>query len=59
VFVLLTRGIYGVLRSDGLRSHDIYVAAFVEIYTSVKAILRFCLRNLRGCKVGICDGRDL
>jgi hypothetical protein len=25
----------------------------------VQAILRFFLKNLRGCKVGITDGRDL
>jgi hypothetical protein len=31
----------------------------MEIDTSVQAILRFCLRNLRGCNVGITDGRVL
>jgi hypothetical protein len=25
----------------------------------IQAVLRFSLRNLRGCNVGIADGRDL
>jgi hypothetical protein len=29
------------------------------IGTGVQAILRLCLSNLRGCNVGIADGRDL
>jgi hypothetical protein len=29
----------------------------MEIGTDVQAILTFCLRNLRGCNVGISDGR--
>jgi hypothetical protein len=37
----------------------IYVPRFMKTYTGVQAILRFCLRNLRGCNVGITDGRDL
>jgi hypothetical protein len=32
---------------------------FMMIGTGVQAILRFFLRNLRGCNVGITDGRDL
>jgi hypothetical protein len=35
----------------------IYVPSFMEIGTVVQAILRFCLRNCRGCNVGITDGR--
>jgi hypothetical protein len=27
--------------------------------TEVQAILRYCLRNARGCNVGIIDDRDL
>jgi hypothetical protein len=30
----------------------------MKIYAGVQAILRFCLRNLRGYNVGITDGRD-
>jgi hypothetical protein len=37
----------------------IYLRSFMMIGTGVLAILRFCLRNLRGCNVGITDGRDL
>jgi hypothetical protein len=36
-----------------------YTPSFIKIGTSDQAILRFCLRNLRGCSVGITDGRDL
>jgi hypothetical protein len=32
---------------------------FMKIGTGVQAVLRFCLRNLRGCNVGITDGKDL
>jgi hypothetical protein len=37
----------------------IYIQSFMKIGTGVEAILRFCLRNLRGCNVGITDGRVL
>jgi hypothetical protein len=37
----------------------IYIPGFKKIGTGVQAILRFCLRNLRGCNVDITDGRDL
>jgi hypothetical protein len=36
-----------------------YVSSFKKVGTGVQAILRFCLRNLRGCNAGITDGRDL
>jgi hypothetical protein len=32
---------------------------FLKIGTGVQAILRFCLRNLRGCNVGISEVKDL
>jgi hypothetical protein len=32
---------------------------FTKTDAGVQAILRFSLRNLRGCNVGITDGRDL
>jgi hypothetical protein len=35
----------------------IYLPSFMKICIGVQAILRFCLRNLRGCD-GITDGRD-
>jgi hypothetical protein len=31
----------------------------MKIVIDVQAILRSCLRNLRGCNVGIIDGKDL
>jgi hypothetical protein len=38
----------------------IYLPSFMKIGTGVQAILRLlCLRNLRGCNVGITDRRDL
>jgi hypothetical protein len=36
----------------------IYLSSFKKIGTGVQAILRFCLRNLKSCNVGITDGRD-
>jgi hypothetical protein len=33
--------------------------SFMKIANGVQEILKFCLRNLRGCNVGITDGRDL
>jgi hypothetical protein len=35
----------------------IYVPSFMKIDTGVQAILRFYVRSLRGCNVGITDGR--
>jgi hypothetical protein len=32
---------------------------YIPSFTGFKEILRFCLRNLRGCNVGITEGRDL
>jgi hypothetical protein len=43
------------MASDGL----IYVPSFMEMGTGVQAILRFCFSTLRGCDVGIADGRDV
>jgi hypothetical protein len=31
----------------------------MRIITGIQAILKFCLRNLRGWNVGITDGRDM
>jgi hypothetical protein len=36
----------------------VYAPSFMKIGRGVQAILRFCLRSLRGCDVGISDGRD-
>jgi hypothetical protein len=35
-----------------------YIPIFVKIGTGVKAKIWFFLRNLRGCNIGITDGRD-
>jgi hypothetical protein len=37
----------------------IYLPSFMKTGTGIQAILRLCFGNLRGCKVGITDGRDL
>jgi hypothetical protein len=37
----------------------IYIPSFVKIGIGAQAILSLGLRNLRGCNVGITDGRDL
>jgi hypothetical protein len=37
----------------------INLPTFIKIVTGVQEILRFWLRNVRGCNVGITDGRDL
>jgi hypothetical protein len=39
--------------------HDTYIPSFMKIGTGIQAILRLCRRNLRGCNVGITEGRDL
>jgi hypothetical protein len=36
-----------------------YIPSLMKIDAGVQAILRFSLRNLRGCNVGITDGKDL
>jgi hypothetical protein len=37
----------------------IYVPSSMKTGTGFQAILRFCLRNMRGCNVGITDGRNI
>jgi hypothetical protein len=37
----------------------IYVPSFMKIGIRFQAIVRFSLRNFRGCNVGITCGRDL
>jgi hypothetical protein len=37
----------------------IYLPSFMEIGTGVQAILWVFLRNLRGCNVGITEGRGI
>jgi hypothetical protein len=37
----------------------IYIPSFMKIGTGVQGILRLCLRNFRGCNIGITDGSDL
>jgi uncharacterized protein YraI len=36
-----------------------YIPRFMKIGTGSQAIIRFCFSNMRGCNVGITDGRDL
>jgi hypothetical protein len=37
----------------------IYISSFMKIGRDVQVILRFRLRNLKGCNAGITDERDL
>jgi hypothetical protein len=37
----------------------IYIRNFMKIDAGVQAILRVCLKNLRGCNVGVTNGRNL
>jgi hypothetical protein len=37
----------------------IYLTSFMKTTTGVQAILRFCVRNCKGCNFGITDGRNL
>jgi hypothetical protein len=37
----------------------IYIPSFMKIFADVQAILRFCIRNLRGSKVDITNMRAL
>jgi hypothetical protein len=55
--VLLMGGIYDVRCWDGFMRHEI--PTFAKTGTCVQAMLRFFLRNLKGCDVGIADGRDI
>jgi uncharacterized protein YraI len=33
--------------------------SFMKIATGFQAVLRFCLRDFKGCNVGITEGRNL
>jgi hypothetical protein len=59
VLVLLMRGFYNVRHLPGLRWIDIYIPSFMKVDIGVQAILKLCLRNLKGCNVGITDERAL
>jgi hypothetical protein len=37
----------------------IYTPSFMKTGGGFQTILRFCLRNLRDCNIGVTDGRDL
>jgi hypothetical protein len=37
----------------------IHVPSEMKIGAAIQAILRYCLRNVRVCNIGITDGRDL
>jgi hypothetical protein len=35
------------------------ISNLIKIGAGVQAVLRFCLRNMRGCNIDITDGSDL
>jgi hypothetical protein len=37
----------------------IYKPSFMKTGSSVQVMLWFCLRNMRGCNVGVTDGKGL
>jgi hypothetical protein len=37
----------------------IQIPSFMKIGAGVQTVFRLCLTNLRGCNVGITNGRDL
>jgi hypothetical protein len=62
LLVLLMQGIYGFVVyavEIALVTMILYISSFMNNGTDVQAILKFCLRNLRGCNVGVTDGRDI
>jgi hypothetical protein len=58
MLVLLMGGIYDI-RVEMASCGIIYLPGSMKIATGVRAVLRVRLRNLKGCNVGITDGRDL
>jgi hypothetical protein len=58
MLVLLIEEFYRLLHCDGLCGM-IYIPSFMKTDVGVQAILRFSIENLRGCNVGITDGRNL
>jgi hypothetical protein len=59
MLVLLMRAIYHMSHWYGFKRHDIYISSFMKTGIGVQAILKFCLRNLRGRNVDITDGKEL
>jgi hypothetical protein len=58
MLVLVIEGIYE--RAPEIASWGmIYIQSFMKTDTGIQEILRFNLRNLRGCNVDITDGRNL
>jgi hypothetical protein len=53
------RGIYKVCNVEMASCGIISMPIFMKIGTGVQAVLRLCLSSLRGCNIGITDGRDL
>jgi hypothetical protein len=37
----------------------IFLSSFMKIGIGFRSILRFCHRNVKGCNVGITDGKEL
>jgi hypothetical protein len=56
VLVLMTEGIYEV-RLEIASCGIICISSFMKTGIDIQAIFRFCLSNLRGCNIGVTDGR--
>jgi hypothetical protein len=59
MLILLINGTYGVWILDGFIWHMAYIPSFMKINGGFQAVLRFILRNLRGCNTGSINGRGL
>jgi hypothetical protein len=44
---------------NGTSCGMIYISNYIKHGTGIQGILQFCLSSLRGCNVGLTDGRDL
>jgi hypothetical protein len=58
VLVFLMGVIYNV-RLEMASSGMMYIPSFKTIGSDIQVLLRFCLNCVRGCNVGITDGKDL
>jgi hypothetical protein len=43
---------------NGTSCSMIYISGYIKTGTDIQGILQFCLRSLRGCNVGLTDGRN-
>jgi hypothetical protein len=58
MFVLVMDRTYEVHLEMGVGGM-MYIRSLIKTATGVQAILKFCLRNVNDCNVGITDGKDL